>query len=118
VNFAGLGQWLSASHLKSLVVNEERMRPVGEFPWSWSVIGVSVSDLTLLVGLCDRQEGHPAGKNVCHLSTEVFHSKKCSFTCKTVIKTETSGYATWFTAGSAIGIAHYDVTDDVVTRKL
>jgi len=30
----------------------------------------------------------------------------------------TSGYATWFTAGAAIRIAHYDVTDDVITRKL
>jgi len=32
--------------------------------------------------------------------------------------TSTSGYATWLTAGGAIRIAHYDVTDDVVTRKL
>ena len=34
--------------------------------------------------------------------------------------TITSGYATWFTAGGAIRIAHYDVNviDDVVTRKL
>jgi len=31
---------------------------------------------------------------------------------------ETSGYATWFTAGGAIRIAHYDVTDDAITRKL
>ena len=31
---------------------------------------------------------------------------------------ETSGYATWFTAGGAIRIAHYDVIDDVITRKL
>jgi len=31
---------------------------------------------------------------------------------------KTSGYATWFTAGGAIRIAHYDVIDDVVTRKL
>ena len=30
----------------------------------------------------------------------------------------TSGYATWFTAGGAIRIAHYDVNDDVITRKL
>ena len=30
----------------------------------------------------------------------------------------TSGYATWFTAGGAIRIADYDVTDDVITRKL
>jgi len=30
----------------------------------------------------------------------------------------TSGYATWFTAGGAIRIAHYDVIDDVITQKL
>ena len=30
----------------------------------------------------------------------------------------TSGYATWFKAGGAIRIAHYDVIDDVITRKL
>ena len=30
----------------------------------------------------------------------------------------TSGYATWFTAGGAIRIAHYDVIDDVIIRKL
>jgi len=35
---------------------------------------------------------------------------------RTVI--QTSGYATWFTAEGAIRIAHYDVIDDVVTRKL
>ena len=29
----------------------------------------------------------------------------------------TSGYATWFTAGGAIRIAHYDVIDDVITRN-
>jgi len=30
----------------------------------------------------------------------------------------TSGYATWFTAGGAIRIGHYDVIDDVITQKL
>jgi len=30
----------------------------------------------------------------------------------------TSGYATWFTAGGAIRIAHYDVIDDVIIWKL
>jgi len=29
-----------------------------------------------------------------------------------------SGYATWFTAGGSIRIAHYDIIDDVITRKL
>jgi len=33
-------------------------------------------------------------------------------------KKKTSGYATWFTAGGAIRIAHYDVIDDVITGKL
>jgi len=33
-------------------------------------------------------------------------------------KKKTSGYATWFTAGGAIRIAHYDVIYDVITRKL
>jgi len=31
---------------------------------------------------------------------------------------DTSGYATWFTAGGAIRIAHYDAIDDVITGKL
>ena len=34
------------------------------------------------------------------------------------ISNRTSGYAMWFTAGGAIRIAHYDVIDDVITRKL
>jgi len=33
-------------------------------------------------------------------------------------KIELSGYATWFTAWGAIRIAHYDVIDDVISRKL
>ena len=32
--------------------------------------------------------------------------------------TNYNGYATWFTAGGANRMAHYDVTDDVITRKL
>jgi len=35
-----------------------------------------------------------------------------------LVPDETSGYATWFTAGGAIRIAHYDVIDDVITRKV
>ena len=31
---------------------------------------------------------------------------------------KTSGYATWFMAGGPVRIAHYDVIDDVITRKL
>jgi len=34
------------------------------------------------------------------------------------ILTYTSGYITWFTAGGAIRIAHYDVIDDIITEKL
>jgi len=30
----------------------------------------------------------------------------------------TRGYATWFTAGGAIHIAHYDIIDDIITGKL
>jgi len=37
---------------------------------------------------------------------------------KYTISKGTSGYAKWFTARGAIQIAHYDVTDDVITRKL
>jgi len=35
-----------------------------------------------------------------------------------VIQNKTSGYATWFTAGGAIRIVHYNVIDDVITRKV
>jgi len=35
-----------------------------------------------------------------------------------ILYSETSGYAMWFTAGGAIRIAHHDVTDYVITRKL
>jgi len=34
------------------------------------------------------------------------------------LTTRTSGYDTCFTTGGAIRIAHYDVIDDVITRKL
>jgi len=34
------------------------------------------------------------------------------------VNVNTSGYTTWFTAGGAIRITHYDVIDDVITRKL
>ena len=37
---------------------------------------------------------------------------------QTLCLEETSGYATWFTAGGAIRIAHHDVIDDVITRKV
>ena len=47
------------------------------------------------------------------------HTKHFLLSCRQVNKTEqTSGYATWFTAGGAIRIAHYDVIDDVITGKL
>jgi len=53
--------------------------------------------------------------------------QECGF--KVYIKEQSSGYATWFMAGGAMRIAlrqlwqtwklrHYDVIDDVITRKL
>jgi len=52
----------SCSHL----VDEERMRPVGDWPWWGSRLWVSFSNLMLLVRW---QEEHPACKNsLCHLS--------------------------------------------------
>ena len=51
----------------------------------------------------------------------VSHASKillCIILERIQVKTKTSGYATWFTAGAAIRIAHYDVNDDVITRKL
>jgi len=57
--------------------------------------------------------------SLCCVSTAFWHLSfrnvvvdSCLFT------TKTSGYATWFTAGGAIRIGHYDVIDDVITRKL
>ena len=37
---------------------------------------------------------------------------------RVVSKPLTSGYASWFMAGGAICITHYDVIGDVITRKL
>jgi len=48
------------------------------------------------------------------LIATIFHSH-CVSNARITI---TSGYATWFTAGGSIRIAHYDVIDDVITRKL
>jgi len=48
----------------------------------------------------------------CHLKNTVYRGVQY------IALTLTSGYATWFTAGGAIRIAHYDVTDDMITRKL
>ena len=36
----------------------------------------------------------------------------------TITRKNISGYATWFAAGGAIRIAHYELIDDVITRKL
>jgi len=41
---------------------------------------------------------------------------KCNNNTETF--TQNSGYATWFMAGGAIRITHYDVIDDVITWKL
>jgi len=48
----------------------------------------------------------------------MMYSTLSIFTAITIILNDTSGYATWFTAGGAIRIAYYDVIDDVITRKL
>jgi len=48
----------------------------------------------------------------------VTETEKKTNSINTRTKKITSGYATWFTAGGAIRIAHYDVKDDVITRKL
>jgi len=91
----------------------------------------SVCALILSVG---RQEGHI--KNCCNYSQRLFfwgpgkagptqrNSTKVGQLDKLCVslvnetKTETSGYATWLSAGGAIRIGYYDVIDDVITRKL
>ena len=40
-----------------------------------------------------------------------------SLLCNKAYFVITSGYATWFTAGDAIRIGHYDVIDDVITQN-
>ena len=68
------------------MLDEERMRP-GR--WLGTVLCVPYSALTLLVLW---QEGHPAHKNLCHLSTVLFHSKwmkNVQFTWKMAINTLT-----------------------------
>ena len=48
----------------------------------------------------------------------VFQFSFCRLVNHSHILYKTSDYATWFTAGGAIRIAHYDVIHDVTTRKL
>jgi len=65
---------------------------------------------------------HPNGDGL-HDSTGrmqlMYNSRLDLLVCTSwVMITITSGYAAWFTAGGAIRIAHYDVIDDVITRKL
>ena len=57
-------------------------------------------------------ELHWQPENVLWLTT------RCGGTFVNFIINNTSGYATWFTAGGAIRIADYNVIDDVITRKL
>ena len=48
-----------------------------------------------------------------------FHNNEvCLLSHMMLLIKKTSGYATWFTASGAIRIAHYDVIDDIITRKL
>jgi len=44
------------------------------------------------------------------------HRREVKAHSKVIVRT--SGYATWFTAGGAIRIGHYDVINDVITQKL
>ena len=60
-------------------------------------------------GLWEQQPTVQSWNTLCNFSLFVIM-------CITINKT--SGYATWFTAGGAIRIAHYDVIYDVITRKL
>ena len=55
-----------------------------------------------------------------HLIDRVHMQIRLNSLCAAVMRPlcRTSGYATWFTAGGAIRIAHYDVIDDGITRKL
>jgi len=48
--------------------------------------------------------------------TQTFFDEKRQ--CISKCYKSTSGYATWFSAGGAIRIAHYNVIDDVITQKL
>ena len=56
---------------------------------------------------------------VCHVGGPP-RGRSATWNCDLELSTKelTSGYATWFTAGGAIRIAHYDVIDDVITRKV
>jgi len=68
-----------------------------------------------------KKERRKSTKNIMSASaTQGGHNKHGNIACIRCIgnKLTNSGYATWFTAGGAIRIAHYDVIDDVITRKL
>jgi len=45
-------------------------------------------------------------------------SDRCQLATPQNAEVQTSSYATWLMAGGAIRIAHYDVIDNVITRKL
>ena len=62
--------------------------------------------------MCDKGTGYGA------VHRETLLRCLCRSVPLTPVNVETSGYATWFTAGGAIRIAHYDVIDDVITGKL
>jgi len=53
------------SSFRILVLDEEKVRPVGNSAWLWSVLSVSFSALTLLV---DWHEGHLACENLHYIS--------------------------------------------------
>ena len=64
-----VAQVFTCPSVRSLVVFEERLRPLDDLSWLGSVLRVSFGALTLLVGW---QEGHLTRKRRCHLSPRVF----------------------------------------------
>jgi len=58
-----------------------------------------------------RHRDHERNAQTYHLMLTCLHPQNANIIW-------TSSYDTWFTAGGAIRIAHYDVSDDVITRKL
>ena len=56
----------------------------------------------------------------CNQATFTFRQNRRCWQQNSIKQTQmqTNGYATWFMAGGAIRITHYEVIDDVITRKL
>ena len=72
--------------------------------WKFELLKIQVGEL--------RGHSEPHRQMKCWIRFKIQESRRLWFWKRT------SGYATWFTAGGAIRIAHYDVIDDVIIRKL